>query len=147
MTTDKILEIARRYTVPEVREEQLFYMDGSPSREFTSMTYWKFCEEELIAFAQSILEAERESSDAPVAYLWKSHFIDTGKPIKLWLDEPTWPMDVSSDVPIVPVYTRPAPAQNKLTDEEMNDELVKANVYQAVTAFARAIERRVNGEE
>jgi len=126
MTTDKILELARRHL-------KLTWVNDNP--------------EELIAFAHALLEADRESSDEPVGYLWKSHFIDTRKPIKLWLDEPTWPMGVSSDVPIVPVYTRPAPAQNKLTDEEMNDELVKANVYQAVTAFARAIERRINGEE
>ena len=46
MTNDKILEIARRYTYPDVREDQTFEFD----------------EEELIAFAQSLLEEEREQT-------------------------------------------------------------------------------------
>ena len=46
MDTDKILELARRYTYPDVREDQTFEFD----------------EEDLIAFAQSVLEAEREQT-------------------------------------------------------------------------------------
>ena len=61
MTPDKILEIARRYTAPEVREQQVCYDDGSPSRTLYSMTYWEFCEEELLSFAQAIIEAERDA--------------------------------------------------------------------------------------
>lgn len=84
MDTDKILEIARRYTVPEVREEQLFYMDGSPAREFTSMTYWKFCEEELIAFARAVLEEERERIRARVMQAavksWHGYDLTIGVP-------------------------------------------------------------------
>ena len=48
MDTDKILEIARRYTYPDVREDQTFEFD----------------EEDLIAFAHALLEAEWESSNA-----------------------------------------------------------------------------------
>ena len=46
MDTDKILEIARRYTYPDVREDQTFEFD----------------EEDLIAFAQSVLEEEQEQT-------------------------------------------------------------------------------------
>lgn len=76
--------------------------------------------------------AERESSDEPVGYVWESHFMDTGKPIKLFLETPEFPPGVVSDLPIVPVYKHPPPTR-KLTDEAMK--------------LFRDIERRINGEK
>ncbi len=84
---------------------------------------------DIISFAQAIIE-ERESIGEPVAWVscdgYLSHY-------RLG-DE------------YIPLYRHPQP-KARMTDEEMNDELVKAYVYQAVTAFARAIERRINGEK
>ena len=50
MNTDKILEIARRYTYPDVREDQTFEFD----------------EEDLIAFAQSVIEESRDTTTIKV---------------------------------------------------------------------------------
>lgn len=64
MTNDKILEIARRYTVPKNEKVQLVKFKENnviePTDATLNMVMWKFCQEELIAFAQSVLEAERE---------------------------------------------------------------------------------------
>ena len=76
--------------------------------------------------------AERESSDEPVGYVWESHFVDTGKSIKLFLETPEFPPGVVSDLPIVPVYKHP-PRARKLTDDAMK--------------LFRDIECRINGEE
>ena len=53
MTNDKILEIARRYTSPT---------------EFGggTVSHWGFWEEDLIAFAQSIIEAQRDTTTIKV---------------------------------------------------------------------------------
>jgi len=50
MDNDKILELARRHTSPIEGE-----LDGG------TVTYWEFWEEELLAFAQAIIEAERDA--------------------------------------------------------------------------------------
>lgn len=149
MTNDKILEIARRYTVPKEESSILIDEGGNPTGETLTLMMWNFCEEELLAFAQSVIEADRESSDEPVAYLWKSYFEDTGKPIKLWLDRPEWPPGLGSPVPIVPVYTRPA--RKPLSAEEIREIMLengftikegcqdlKAYVYAAVRAIEKA---------
>jgi len=109
MTPEKILELAA----------------GNESDTFSERV-WAFDEEALIAFAQSVIEADRESDDEPYAYLW------TNGKTKVWLDEPRFPAGIESDLPIVPVYKHPLPAR-KLTDEarELFD----------------SIERRINGEE
>ena len=127
MTPEKILELAAQ------NETDTF-----------SERVWAFGKESLIAFAQSILEADRESDDEPYAYLWTS-----GK-TKVWLDEPRFPAGIASDLPIVPVYKHPPPAR-KLTDREIDDVISKQRFFYGADAnaytFARAIERRINGEE
>ena len=55
MTNEKILEIARRYTSPIEGE-----LDGG------TVTYWEFWEEELLAFAQAIIEAQRDTTTIKV---------------------------------------------------------------------------------
>ena len=68
MQPDKILEIARRYTYPDVREDQTF----------------EFCEEELIAFARAVLEEERERIRARVMQAavksWHGYDLTIGVP-------------------------------------------------------------------
>ena len=60
MSPEKILEIARRYTYPGTRSAILFGEDGQPTGETVTTTCWAFHEEELLAFAQSVIEAERD---------------------------------------------------------------------------------------
>lgn len=64
MTNEKILEIARRYTVPQEGSSLLVEFDEhdvpTPTGETISMETWYFCEEELLAFAQSVIEADRD---------------------------------------------------------------------------------------
>ena len=74
MNNDEILEIARRYTVPKEESSLLVEYAGdvpTPTGETLSMVMWNFCEEELLAFAQSVIEAYRESSDEPVGWLYE----------------------------------------------------------------------------
>lgn len=65
MTNDKILEIARRYTVPKEESSILIDEGGNPTGETLTLMMWNFCEEELLAFSKSVIEADRESSDEP----------------------------------------------------------------------------------
>lgn len=60
MNKKQILEIANRYTLPEAESRILFGADGNATGGTVTMTYWNFCEEELIAFAQSLIEADRD---------------------------------------------------------------------------------------
>lgn len=67
MTPEKILEIARRYTVP-VEESSLLVEFNSddvptPTGETLNLIMWNFCEEELLAFAQSVIEADRKNEN------------------------------------------------------------------------------------
>ena len=126
MNNDKILEIARRF---------------DPDEPDFVMT-----EDSLIAFAQAIIE-ERESSDEPVAWVscdgYLSHY-------RLG-DE------------YIPLYRHPPPAR-KLTEEEIFECSQRASrlfLKQQASArgmqltaqdsfdwhFAKAIERRINGEK
>lgn len=130
MTPEKILEIARRYG-----DHDLADVD------------WYFYSPDLISFAQSVIEAERESSDKPVAWVscdgYLSHY-------RLG-DE------------YIPLYRHPPPAR-KLTDEEINDcfDIAERSFHKHLSGikgqqlsiqdwpnwhFARAIERRISGEE
>ena len=115
MTPEKILELAHE-TV------RLTWINDSP--------------EDLIAFAQSVIEAERESSDKPVAWVscdgYLSHY-------RLG-DE------------YIPLYLHPPPAR-KLTDEEIFEVVREASRGSALMRdgstslrIARAIERRINGD-
>ena len=146
MTPEKILEIAHRYSEPETTVQH----DGKPNGPFYRMTHWLFCQEDLIPFAQAIIEAERESSDKPVAWM------DTSGRIK------GIPANIGSNE-CAPLYRRPPPTR-KLTDEDINDCHTKAwkslqKYQQGIRGqqlnaqdsfnwhFAKAIERRINGEE
>lgn len=64
MTDEKILEIARRFTVPKEEGLTLVVFDKhggtTPTGETLSMMMWSFCEEKLLAFAQSVIEEERD---------------------------------------------------------------------------------------
>jgi hypothetical protein len=109
MTPEKIIEIAHE-TV------RLTWINDSP--------------EDLIAFAQSVIEAERESSDKPVAWVscdgYLSHY-------RLG-DE------------YIPLYRRPLPMA-RLTDEEISQvgEVSKSVEGDHILpfAFARAIEQKI----
>lgn len=68
MTDAEIIAIAGKFAKPQNRDEQCFYDDGSPSREIHVMTYWKFCTEELLAFAQEIRTFESEDDPWPMCY-------------------------------------------------------------------------------
>ena len=128
MTPKQIIEIARRYGS--------FY---DPDDEFT------FGKEDLIAFAQAIIDAERERSEEPVAWL-----TDDGH---IFMSRELASIGVKNGP--YPLYRRPPP-KRKLTDEEITEIMLdngftikegcdglKPYVFQAV----RAIERRINGEE
>lgn len=64
MNKEKILEIARRYTVPKEESSLLVEFNSddvpTPTGETLNLMMWNFCEEELIAFAQSVVEADRD---------------------------------------------------------------------------------------
>ncbi len=81
----------------------------------------EFDREALVRFARSVIEAERESSDKPVAWM------DTSGRIK------GIPANIGSNE-CAPLYRRPQPAR-KLTDEEIEE------------LYMQMIERRINGEE
>lgn len=70
MTPEKILEIARRYTAPQEESSLLVEFNSddvpTPTGETLNMMMWNFCEEELIAFAKSVIEEARKSEDWPV---------------------------------------------------------------------------------
>ena len=134
MNNEQIIEIARRYGS--------FY---DPDDEFT------FGQEDLIAFTQAVIDAERESSDEPVA--WLGLLDDFCLYNKLYFDKQDALDDGHSFVE--PLYRHPPPAR-KMTDEEITEimlangftikdgcDKLKPYVFQAV----RAIERRINGEE
>lgn len=60
MTSEKIIEIARRYGNSDLRWVPVFENDediGISKREYV----WEISQDSLIAFVQSILEAEREA--------------------------------------------------------------------------------------
>ena len=133
MTPEKILELAARNEI-------------NPHSEFR----WSFDEEDLIAFAQSILEAERESSDEPVA--WQG-----------WDKCGMMKFRFKAFDGAIPLYRHPPSARN-LTDEEIIECSQKASrlfLKQQASArgmqltvqdsfdwhFAKVIERRINGEE
>ena len=52
MTSEKILEIAHRYS------DKAY---PAPDDDSSRVTYWKFLDQDLIAFAQSVIEAERNA--------------------------------------------------------------------------------------
>ncbi len=87
--------------------------------------------------------AERDSNDKPVAFMHEDGKSALVAPDKL-------PTRLGSRMYSIPLYRRPPPAR-KLTDDEIEDVLSKhisaygidANPY----SFARAIERRINGEK
>ena len=115
MTPERIFEIAHRYS------DKAYPHPDDPAS--LKMSYWEFREKDLIAFAQAIIEADRESSDEPDGYI--TYIPDAG--LLFTLSEPedkTYRYD--------PVYRHPPPAQ-KLTDEAMK--------------LFRDIECRINGEE
>lgn len=64
MTPEKILEIARRYTAPKEEGLALVVFDKhggtTPTGETLSMMMWSFREEELVAFANDVIEADRD---------------------------------------------------------------------------------------
>lgn len=60
MNNEKILEIARRYTAPETESRILFDENGNVTGGTVTMTYWEFLEEELISFAQSVIEEHKQ---------------------------------------------------------------------------------------
>jgi hypothetical protein len=57
----------------------------------------------ITALAKAIIEEELSCREKPYAYLW------TNGKTKLWLDDPTWPAGIGSDLPIIPVYRHPKP--------------------------------------
>ena len=61
MTDEKILEIANRYTIPETESRILVDENGNVTGGTVTMTYWEFLEEELIAFAQSVIEEHKQN--------------------------------------------------------------------------------------
>lgn len=111
MKPEKILEIARRFTVPEV----------VGAKEWP-MVYWEFCEEELLAFAKSVIEANRECSDEPVAW-YDKHGMITHDPFE----------------GVTPLYTRPAPARKPLSDEEVEKEFDRRCELDCCPDFSEAV--------
>ena len=147
MTPEQILELAQKYGTSETTARATFYLhDGSPTGETYPQIDWKFGQEDLMAFAQAVIDAEREGSDEPDGYI--TYIPDAG--LLFTLSEPedkTYRYD--------PVYRHPQRAR-KMTDEEITEimlangftikdgcDKLKPYVFQAV----RAIERRINGEE
>ena len=67
MNKAKILEIARRYTVPKEESSLLVEFNGddvpTPTGETLNLMMWNFCEEELVAFAQSVIEVDRKNEN------------------------------------------------------------------------------------
>ena len=113
MTPEKIIEIAHE-TV------RLTWINDSP--------------EDLIAFAQSVIEAERESSDKPVA----------------WIDHEGGLYHYKLYETYLPLYRHPPHKRKSLTDEDIKtlwvENLITVSEEQGYIRFARAIERRINGE-
>ena len=68
MNSEQILEIARRFTTPAPDCQILFGEDGNPTGETLNLMMLNFCEEELIAFAQSVIEEERDTTKQLAAY-------------------------------------------------------------------------------
>ena len=146
MTFEKILELAQKYGTKQITLRSTFNLhDGSPTGEFHQQIDWKFGQEDLIAFAKAIIEAERESSDEPMAWLTDDGHIFRSRELA----------SIGVKNGPYPLYRHPPPAR-KLTDEEITEIMLdngfkikdgcdglKPYVYQAV----RAIERRINGEE
>ena len=134
MTPEKIIEIAHRYS------DKAYPHPDDPAS--LKMAYWEFREKDLIAFAHSVIAADRESSDEPVA--WQG-----------WDKCGMMKFRFKAFDGAIPLYRHPPPAQ-KLTDEEISEIMIangfkikdgcdglKPYVFQAV----RAIERRINGED
>lgn len=61
MSPEKILEIARRYTAPVEESSILIDDGGNPTGETLNLMMWNFCEEELLAFAQSVIKEGRQN--------------------------------------------------------------------------------------
>lgn len=61
MKTEKIIEIARRFANEKRRLQPVELNDGQVIDAAIYHTYWEFREETLIAFAQAIIEAERDA--------------------------------------------------------------------------------------
>ena len=112
MTQEQIIEIA-------CETVRLTWVNDSP--------------EDLIAFAKAIIEADRESSDEPVA----------------WMNNDGYITHYRQGDAIIPLYRHPPPAR-KLTDEEIQfmwGAHYRSELEDHYLQFARAIERRINGEE
>jgi hypothetical protein len=116
MTPEKILELA---ACNEIDTDSEFR--------------WSFDKEDLIAFAQAIIE-ERESIGEPVA----------------WIDHEGGLYHYKLYETYLPLYRHP-PHKRKLTDEEIIQIGHAAGALEGnhmlPIAFARAIERRINGEK
>ena len=74
MTNDKILEIARRYTVPKEESSILVEFNEhdvpTPTGETLNLVMWNFCEEELLAFSKSLIEADRDTTNFREGVRW-----------------------------------------------------------------------------
>ena len=169
MTREQILELAQKYGTSETALRPTFYLhDGSPTGETYPQIDWKFGQEDLLAFAQAIIEAERESSDEPAA--WAVFDGEGGWDFRCYKMNENFKEEFLKRNPdpmyrewVHPLYRHPPPKQ-KLTDEEIIECSQKASrlfLKQQASArgmqltvqdsfdwhFAKAIERRINGEE
>lgn len=118
MNADKIIEIARRYDPHE------------PDFVMATAT--------LVAFAKAVIEADRESSDEPVAWMYPST-IERFKFNETF--EQAYSIKVSRPgETTIPLYTRPAPARKPLSDEEIED-LFYTELDRRSLSFARAIKK------
>ena len=116
MTPEKILELA---ACNEIDTDSEFR--------------WSFDKEDLIAFAQAIIE-ERESIGEPVA----------------WIDHEGGLYHYKLYETYLPLYRHPPHKRKSLTDEDIKtlwvENLITVSEEQGYIRFARAIERRINGE-
>lgn len=204
MTREQICEIAQKYGIEQITLRPTFNLhDGSPTGEFHQQIDWKFGQEDLIAFAQLIIEAERESSgvdkklfayktlveslEARIAshennrlsYQEARDTLESERECNKRLTEELAERE-SSDEPVAwlgrcgcrglcdeelyfdkqeaineghdfvePLYRHPPPAR-KLTDEEIQfmwGANYRSELEDHYIQFARAIERRINGEK
>lgn len=143
MTNEKILEIANRYTTPEAESRILFGADGNATGETVTMTYWNFCEEELLAFAQSVIEADQESSDEPVgdfglvmelcaALEIASYSIQDEEAKQSAIGACNYGRNRVKD-------RRPAPARKLLSDEEVEKEFDRRCELDCCPDFSEAV--------
>lgn len=105
----------------------------------------------LMQQAADMLEADAQAvPQEPVAYLaWRD-----GKPC--WegddcvCQDAVYPVDHDDDRTSMPVYLSPQPQRPRLTDEEIDEMAVVNTGYSRevhLHSFARAIEKKVRGEE